>query len=202
MSIPRSPECVLALLLLTALPAPCADAESAQRARIATERAAIERETRAAQAACAAQFAVTACVDRIKAERRLRLQSLDQQRAVLADDMRKRRAAERIEQIRQRQAALADEQPKVTVRARSAAASEPATSRAAPARSPEANLADRQAAASAADARATLRASAAATRASEAAAHRSAIEARNRQRATLRAPAKPLPVPSAASQVR
>lgn len=205
MSIPRLRDWWLLLLLVTPLAALSAVAsEAAERERIARERAAVERESRAAQAACANQFAVTACIDQAKAARRQRLQALDRQRALLDDDLRKRRAAARIEQIRQRQATVAEERPEVTVRARSAPASAATMSDVAPtrSRSVEATLAARQAAASQADTEAALRVRAAQRRASEAEAHRRAVEKRNQGRATSHPPGKPLPVLPAASQAQ
>jgi colicin import membrane protein len=198
MWIPRLPESLLVLLLaapVVALAAP-ADGAAAQRERIARERATIERDTRTAQANCASQFAVTACVDRVKSERRQRLQALDRQSAVLDDELRKRRAAERVERLRQRQAAQANEPPKVTIRSRSAPASDVAAS-AGPPRMPQASTETRRAAASRADADAAARAAATARRASDAAAHRRAVEKRNLERAEQRPPAKPLPSPVA-----
>lgn len=184
--------------LLVALAAPCspalaaADTAAVQRERIARERAIVERETQAARAACNQQFAVTACVDRVKADRGARLQRLDHERAVLDDELRKRRAAERIAQIQQRQAQRAAEAPSVSVRTRSPAASAP---RAAPARSTAAAAAAHEAAASLAQAEASQRAAASARRASEVEAHRIAVEKRNREREKQRGPARPLPVP-------
>ncbi|MDP1691272.1 MAG: hypothetical protein Q8L49_04845 [Burkholderiaceae bacterium] len=199
MSIPRLPETLLMVALLAPVAAFCAadtDTDAAQRQRIARERATIERAMQVAQAACATQFAVTACVDGVKAERRQRLQTLDRQRAVLDDELRKRRAAERIEQIRRRQAARADERPQVSVRARSPAASEAAAAAPAPEPSLDAALASRQAAPAQAQAGAAARA-AAARRASDAAAHRNAVDKRNQVRAKQREPARPLPLPAA-----
>ena len=72
----------LMLLAVPVVASSAADA-AAQRERIAREQAAVERDARAAQAACASQFAVTACVDGVRAERRRRLQALDRERAVL-----------------------------------------------------------------------------------------------------------------------
>ena len=202
MSIPRSldrrPLCCLALAVALLAPAAASvapDEAAAHLERIARERALVEREAQAAQAACAPQFAVTACVDRVKAERRQRLLQLDRERAVLDEAQRKRRAADRLAQMERREAARAQQQPKVTVRTREAAApaSAPLNPQPATAEPP------RRVATEPADAQATTRAAAAARRASEAAAHRSAIEKRNLERAKQRPPAKPLPPPSAAS---
>jgi len=207
----------MALLLAVPVAAQSAAADvdtgAAQRERIERERALVERESQAAQAACASQFAVTACIDRAKAERRRRLQELDRQRAVLDDDARKRRAADRIERIRQRQAGAADAQPSLTVRARTPAADAadavgPADGTASagngrPATRPSAAAsAAREAAEAQAESNAAQRAAAAAGRASAAAAHRRAIEKRSEERKARKGrPAAPLPVPGAASRV-
>lgn len=199
MLIPRSPEWLLVLLLATSTAsADTVDAATAAaRERIAQERAAVERETQAAQVACAQQFAVSACVERANDQRRERLQRLAAERAVLDDDSRKRRAAARTDQIQQRQTERADERPAKTPRSRSPAASAAAVR---PVHSRAAATSQSQAAASQAQAAAEQRAAAAAMRASQAQAHREAVEARNRDRATLRAPAKSLPPATAASQ--
>ena len=169
------------------------DATAAQRRRIAEERAAVEARAKAAQAACAEQFAVTACVDRAKAERRENLLRLDGEVAMLDAEDRRRRAAQRLLEIEQRQAASAQTPPTDVVRSPSPKAVEtPARDARSPSK-PRATEAERQAAASAAEARAAQRAAASARRASEAEAHRAAVEARNRERESKRPPAKPLP---------
>ena len=201
MSIPRLRDGLL--LLWMALPLAVQSAapnEAAERERIARQRSQVERESQAAQAQCATQFVITACVERVRAERRERMQVLDRQRAILDDEWRKRRAAERVEQIRQRQASAAEARPEVTVRTRTPAASAPVANAHGSARSPEAVLAERQAAASQAAALAGQRASAAKRRADETEAHRLAVEKRNQARANSHAPSKPLPSPPAASK--
>jgi len=199
MSIPRSPDWLLALLLaILVQPAGAApDPAAAQRERIAQARLAVERDARAAQAACTQRFAVTDCINQVKAERRARLQPLDRERAMLDDDLRKRRAAERLAEIQRRQAARIDARPEVSVRSRKPAASEPAASAAEPRHSPEQVVAAHRAAASQAGSAAAQRAAAAARRNEQAQAHRLAVEKRNQVRAQQREPAKPLPLPAA-----
>jgi len=197
MSIPLSRDLWLALALVGGMaPLWAGDDQTAQRERIVRERAAVMREAEAAQAACARQFAVTACVDRVKAERRERLQSLSRERALLDEELRKRRAAQRLAQIEQRQAERAGQPPEVAVRTRAAPASAPAQRAA---QSPDATLAAREAAQAQADVQAAQRATAAARRASEAQAHRAEVEQRNRDRARQRKPAAPLPTPPASA---
>ena len=59
------------------------DAEAQERERIVQERLVVERDAEAAQAACAKKFAVTDCINRVKAQRRERLQPLDRELAAL-----------------------------------------------------------------------------------------------------------------------
>ena len=197
MSIPRSRELWLVLALVGAVaPLWAGDDQAAQRERIARERAAVMSEAEAAQAACARQFAVTACVDRVKAERRERLQSLNRERALLDEELRKRRAAQRLAQIEQRQAERAGQAPEAAVRTRAAPASAPPLRAA---RSPDATLAAREAARAQGDVQAAQRAAAAARRASEAQSHSAEVEQRNRDRVKQRKPAAPLPTPQASA---
>jgi colicin import membrane protein len=200
MSIPRLLECSVALLMLLQVGAvTAADDNTAQRERIARERSVVERESQAAQAACAAQFAVTACVDRAKTERSRRLLVLDRERAVLDDELRKRRAAERLERVRQRRAEAAVAPPEVTVRSRTRVASEPTALEPPNAeRAPRVQKAPLDA--SVAETAAAVRAASAARRASEADAHRIAVEKRNHARAKQRTPVAPLPALPPASQ--
>jgi hypothetical protein len=185
------------LLLLTGvascIPVLAADGSAtAQRARIARDRAAVEREAQAAQAACAEQFAVTACVDHVKADRRDRLRQLDRERALLDDELRKRRASERAAHIEQHQAELGQRPASTPVRARPPAA---AVAPKSPTPSETAKAAANEAAAAKNEADAAERAAASARRASEAEAHRIAVEKRNRDRAAQRTPSPPLPQP-------
>ena len=187
----------LRLVLLQALVAACmpvlaADENAAaQRARIARERAAVERQAQAAQAACAERFAVTACVDRVMADRRERLRQLDRERALLDDELRKRRAAERTAQIEQRQVELA---AGTAVRAGADAIARCGIGAQGRRRRPQRPRATaNEAAASQSEADAAERAAASARRAAQAEAHRSAVEKRNRERAAQHAPSPPLP---------
>jgi len=202
MSTPRLPDWLGALTLAACLGPVLAASHpsSAQRERIARDRLVIERGAQQAQQACARQFAVTDCVNRVKAERRERVRPLDQELALLDEALRKRRAAERLAQIQQRQAVLRDVPPETAVRARRPAA-ESATRAAAPA-----ELVPREAPqpsdAVAVQADAQRRAAASARRAQQAQAHRVAVEEKNRQRATQRALVKPLPLPPAGGASR
>ena len=207
MSIPRLLECSIALLLLLhGAASATADDDAAQRERIARERSVVERESKAAQAACAAQFEVTACVDRAKAARSQRLLVLDRERAVLDDELHKHRAAQRIERLRQRQAQASQGPPDVAVRTRAPAVSEAAARQTPKTENPLKAPRAPHDAASAVDSGAALRAAHAARRASEAAAHRVIVEKRNEARAKQRKPAAPLqatpamPAAPAASQ--
>lgn len=178
------------------------DATAQERERISRERLVVERDAKAAQAACAKKFAVTDCVNRVKAERRERLQPLDRELAALDDALRERRAAERLAEVLRRQAAQVEGRPEASVRASAPAASAAAPSAKAPRRSAEAAIAEHQAAASQAEITAAQRAAATVLRTEQAEAHRRAVEARNQQRAAQRAPAKPLPPPPASAASR
>jgi hypothetical protein len=86
------------LLVLTVGVAHGAD----ERARIAAERAQAQKTYDARYRECQSQFAVTACVDKARAERRATLEQLSQQQAVLDDAERKQRAAQRAQQIHEK----------------------------------------------------------------------------------------------------
>ena len=199
MSTPRSPDWLLALAMAAFLgPAGAAPGPSlAQREQIGRERQVIEREAQQAQQACALQFAVTDCVNRAKGRRRERMRPLDLELARLDEALRRQRAAERLAQIRQPQSAQRQAPTEVAVRARRVA-SEPLAS------APSLAVPDarRTAHAALADAEATKRAAAAARRAEQARSHRAAVEEKNRQRAALRKPAEPLPLPPASAASR
>lgn len=221
MSTRRLPELLLALALgAVALPAKAATqppvgapdragtaasavSASAQRARIAREIAAIDAQARSAEAACAQQFAVSACLRQVRSERRLAVRQLERQRAVLDDAERREKAAQRMERVRQRQEqdAKDDARPKVELRTRNAGAT-PAVAPASAAQDRPDGVPGREAksaaAASAAQAQADRRVQATARRASEAQAHRDAVEKRNRERAATKPAAAPLPVPASA----
>lgn len=206
MSTRRSLEGLCAVLLLAVTAAAGAqDNAAAERARIARERADVEARAKAAEAACAREFAVSACLRQARAERRAAVQQLDRQRSLLDEAQRKQRAAERLARIRERQETTAREsvKPQVEVRARSEKAPppEPSASAIAAVEAGQAQRAQQAAvAASAADAKAAQRAQATNELARQARAHREAVEARNRERAAKKAPAAPLPVPSAPSR--
>lgn len=198
MWIPRSPERLLPWLLALPLAVAAAiDVDAAARDRIARDRAVVQREAQLAQAACAREFAVTACVDRVKAERRTQLRRLDLERAAIDEKVRRRRAAERLAQLQQRQAAAAGELPALTVRARAPAASQPDAAPKASSRSAASAALAHEAAASQAAIAARRRAAAAAQRAAAAQQHRAVVEKRSQARAKQHPPAAPLPVPAA-----
>jgi len=67
-----------------------------ERQRIAAERAAVESAHTRAEARCRERFAVTTCIEQARQLRRDALGGLREQELLLADDERKRRAAERM----------------------------------------------------------------------------------------------------------
>jgi hypothetical protein len=171
---------------------------TAERQRIERERAHVESAAREAEAACALQFVVTACVERARAERRDRMRQLDRQRAILDEAQRKQRAADRRAAIRARQDAAANAPPAVETRAREARvpqASVPDT--AAP--WPPDRAQARAKAASDAEQTARRRAYGSAQRAEEAKAHRVQAERRRAENAARHKPAQALTIPAAAS---
>ena len=207
MSIPRSPESCAALAVLLALlawPVAAADANAQaerwrlERERIQRERAQVEADSRAAEAACRQEFLVAACIKQVRSDRRAKLQQLDRQRALIDDEQRRQRAADRLARIKDKQDAQAREaaRPQVEVKTREPRPpAEPPKSHRPP---PDAE--SKAAAAQSADAEATRRAAAAQRRAEEAEAHRKAVEQRNREREAKKpGGSKPLPVPPAAS---
>lgn len=169
-----------------------------ERERIQRERAQVEADGRTAEAACRQQFLVADCIKQVRSERRAKLQQLDRQRALIDDEQRKQRAADRLARIKDKQDAQARDaaKPQVEVKTRDP---KPADESARPTRAapdPQAKAA----AAEAADAEAARRAIATERRAREAEAHRQAVEQRNRERESKKpGGSKPLPVPPAAS---
>ena len=212
MSTPRSPDrqptfltsphgrqwrVALWLAMSCGLASAAEGAATAEIERIARERAVVEHKAHVEQAACAQQFAVTACIERVKAERRERLLRLNRERAAIDDERRKQRAAQRTADPRQGTAERATPGPGSTAREPKPTASAPATSL-----GPRRAAADRELAASQAQAAAARRAEASLRRTSQAQAHREQVERRNQHKAASKAPGKPLPVPNAASANR
>lgn len=169
-------------------------AASADNVRHARERVAIERDAKAAQAACADRFAVNACIDRVNAERRDRLQQLDWERTAIDDERRKQRAADRATEPLPRTEDRTAQSPGKTARVAKPSASAPA-----PRLARRADSAKREAAAMKAQAAAARRAEASVQRATQAQAHREEVERRSQVNAASKAPSTPLPVPPAAS---
>lgn len=182
---------LLAGLALAALPAlAAADIdERAERARIASERAAVEARHAADEAECRGRFLVTRCLEEAKARRREGLERLRHEELVLDDDARRRRAAARLEAIEARQRELAARppapaQPEPVIR-------EAAQPPAAPL--PGYPVDDGAARREAEAAKAARRAEAAERRREQAAADRERIAAREAERAARGKAAEPLP---------
>ena len=183
-------------------------AERAERDRISAERQHAQEVFAARERECRDRFAVTACLDAARRDRRAALDRLRLQQDALDEVDRKRRAAQRIEEIRsnisadeakrrdieQRQRAKALQQAE----AASAAASAPEAP-AAPAPRASAVAAQPHRTASAVDPR---KVQAYEQRQADAKAHREAAARRNAERAAKGKPANPLPTPGAASLPR
>jgi hypothetical protein len=216
----RAAACLLALAagVLPGLSHALDDAEErAERARIAAERAQAEAAYDERERVCRERFVVSSCLDDARRDRRHALERARQQGAVLDEGQRKKRAAERLEDIgskvsaqdAQRREALARQQQREKERGE-AVARRAAASGAASASAPEASSSAASAAADAASARARDARAAAAGRVAEyekrqaeARAHREAVEQRNAERAAQgKRPARPLPGASAPATPR
>jgi hypothetical protein len=176
-----------------------------ERQRAANERRRVEADYAARVKGCEAQFVVTSCMEQAKAERRQALDRLRQQQAVMDDALRKQRAAERLEQLQEKQQAAAARRnapvqpPRVVKRGAQAASAADAASAAGASGTAHAThpgalqlpqqhepTVDEQA----------RKQSAFEQRQESAAAHRAAVEKRNAQRAAGHKPSASLPVPS------
>jgi len=189
----------LAALLCLIVSGVCAADEGDEKARrqeLSAQRAAAHARYDHAVRECERSFAVTGCVNQAKTERRAALDRLSREQAALDDALRKRRAEERRQRIAEKQRAAAERAaasaPQVQVRPPRAAASAPSAPR--PSRRVEPRSPQE---AAAAEADAAQRAAASQQRRDRARAHEQAVIQRNAERATQRAPAAPLPVPSA-----
>ena len=184
-------------------------AERAERDRISAERQHAQEVFAARERECRDRFAVTACLDAARRDRRAALYRLRLQQDALDEVDRKRRAAQRIEEIRsnvsadeakrrdieQRQRAKALQQAEAA--ASTASAPEPPAAPPAPRASAVAAQPHRTA--SAVDPR---KVQAYEQRQADAKAHREAAARRNAERAAKGKPANPLPTPGAASLPR
>lgn len=168
--------------------------DSAERARIARERADVEARFQAQRRECETRFAVTACVDDARAEHRQALQRLRREEGVLDEAQRRQRAAARLAGIEEKQRAererasvqraKGDATPSLQVRSprQPVAAPRPAS---APASAPDRTAEE-------ARKRAAFEA-----RQREAREHREQAEQRRAQREKGRKAAEPLPDPAA-----
>jgi hypothetical protein len=113
MSIPRSPDLLRLSVAVAAALFGCATAHADQpdpaaaRARIAQERAHVQQRYTQTVQQCETKFFVTHCVDDAKALRREQLQRLDSEQAVLDDADRRRRAADQLQRIAEKEKAAA-----------------------------------------------------------------------------------------------
>src|SRR5687767_12694288 len=177
---------------------PLAD-EVQRRERLSAERAAAQAHYDAAVRECERAFAVTGCIERARAERRVVFDRITKEEAMLDDAQRRRRAEERRQRIAQKQQAAAARAaasaPNMRLRApRQVAppASAPRPSHRAEPRSPAAEAAEAAAA--------KQRAAQAQRRRERAAAHEEAVRLRDeKERAEGKPPAAPLPVPPASA---
>jgi colicin import membrane protein len=190
----------LALLLTGAITRPAVapmvgDPPVRDQQRIADERAAAVARFGERQRECLQRFVATPCVDEAKRERRETLSRLRREQNQLDDSLRKARAAERNEAIRERQGAQAVHE-EVPVRGRVAREPSRPASAAPRAQAPAAGRAIREPQRSEQEARSRASFDAA-QHAAEA--HRAEVEARNARREAKHKPAAPLPLPPGAS---
>lgn len=167
------------------------DAPAKEKARIRAERASVERRYQAALTACGDRFAVTACTDAARADRRAAIERLSREQGVLDDAERKDRAAQRLRRIEDKMREV--DQRRETEAPAGAPARPASATRPAPSRHITRATAPAHRASDAGDREAAARAAAAQRRASEAQAHREAVERRNAERAAKKAPAAGLP---------
>jgi hypothetical protein len=177
--------------------------DAAERQRIAAERAEVEKAFAAREAECRERFIVTSCLDAARRDRRDAMERLRQQQVVLDEAQRKQRAAERIEDIRNKVSAddAKRREAQARVRSREARLQEQAQrSEAAASAGPAASQPDRAARRPPPSPKPPAqRASEYERRQTDAKEHRAAVERRNAERTAKGKPSKPLPLPLAAS---
>ncbi len=178
--------------------------DSAERARIASDRQAVEARYDAARRDCETRFVVNDCLDQARQARRAALEPLQRQIHLLDDARRRERAVERLRLIQARQAAAAERPALAAAVAASAAPAPPVppVQPAVPSPSTAAALAasaTTSAAASAAALAAQQRQARQQQRLQQAQAHQAAVQARNARRDAQRKPAEGLPVPGTAA---
>lgn len=190
--------------------------EVAERTRIERERANVESVFVERERACQNRFAVTACVDEARRERRDALALLRRQEALLDEGQRKERAAQRMQEIRDKvsssdaqQRDMAGREPREAARkpaefasaASTPAQREPATAKQRKTAPEPATHSAKPVARSTADRAAQEARSKERFKASQEAAaeHRAAVERRNAQRADKGKAASPLPTSPGAS---
>lgn len=192
--------------------AAAATSDDAELARIRRERQAVEARHAQAIAACRKEFAMSACMDKARDERRAALEPLRHEQQVIDDAHRRERAAQRARSIEQRQAEADDraqnpasgslDKAGGSSRKPSAAASHgspPAASGAPhPSRAPHRDAKDL----TEATRLATQRAAETRARRAEAEQHRQEVLKRNAELDRKRPPAAGLPVPASSGPVR
>ena len=170
--------------------------DTAERQRIAAERAVVEQRFNAALAVCQTRFMVTDCLDRARAERRQALDQLQRQTLLLDDEKRRARAAQRLQAI-QRRDAEASQRSTATATTKSAAASASAPiAGQRPARELPRAAAPSSASASAAAQQRQMQFQ---RRQEAARLHELAVQQRNARQDAKRPPAAGLPVPGASA---
>ncbi|HEX6705441.1 MAG TPA: hypothetical protein VF169_11825 [Albitalea sp.] len=171
-------------------------AERAERARIESERKQAEADYTRRELECRERFVVTSCLDDARRDRRLALEGLRHQQAILDEAQRKQRAAQRMDDIRGKVSeADARRRSTATQQAKDRAPRE------VHARSPHAASAVDEGASgvSRSGTEAARRSSEYEQRQEDARAHRAAVERRNAEKAARGKMSPPLPVPAASA---
>lgn len=188
--------CNLLALLLALLAAQARaftpEEERVERERIQSERAQVEAAYALREQECRERFVVTSCIEDARRDRRQARERLRRQQELLDEAQRKRRAAQRMEDIRNKVSADDGKRRESSVREPRQPRLRDEPARSSPPSAPAA------AASQSGDDEARSRA-AHARRQAQAQAHREAVERRNAERAAKgKRPAAPLPVPASA----
>jgi colicin import membrane protein len=176
--------------------------ERAERQRIDSERAQVDAAYAQRERECRERFVVTSCLEDAQRDRRLALERLRQQQAILDEAQRKQRAAQRMDDIRNKVSGQDASHREAVVRdRRQQKQRSEVLARTSPAGAvPGASAAPAAPAASAPRDDSAQRIAGYEKRQAQAREHREVVERRQAERATQgKRPAKPLPVPAASA---
>lgn len=207
---------LLPVLLLTAWGGACAapGTEAAELDRIRRERQAAEAQYTKAAEACRQQFAVTACLDKARGERRVARDRLRQAELVIDDERRRAKAAARTEAVARKTQAAAEQAARASassgdgekmkrpvIGAKAARSPAPGASAVAKPHAVQGSVQDHAAERQLAATQAARRASDARAQQAQMARHRQDVLERNAAQAKKHPPAAGLPTPGAAASI-